>query len=582
MNPDKPGIVPRHSFSLFIMEIPYLGGKELKSAVRNQLVGLFPGSLEGHAVEIKKNRGKKWSYLVFVLAAAKAESPLLISTLFVREYFRKKTARAVFVGDTWVEFIFIEKGSIVKSAVKTRGENSLPGSIYEFPWTDNDPADADIDIFCRQCDAPLFQNNTAMSPRICILEKELPKIGAGRFSLFSHLGGGYKRKRILLCVLGISSLAALAVFLFDYRSAAVLEKQRLLLEQENLKRITERQGKEYEYIERLKTKYRELAEGRRVAPYEIIEIVSRCLDRETKIITETVRENFFQFEATAPDALAVLKTFEENDQIRSPVMRQIYPEGRSDRFIISASVIPKIEAVPENITADEQRAVLEKLIARLEEGGYGRAAYTPSLFGVSIRSLLSKWGCAITGYQYITADNSREVEFSIHAESGKFFGFLRDSVSLDNGWYFKLIQIRNLSPLNMLDIVFRVTGNIEAEENASYVSLESPEADIPVDVTEIIKNYYTRPAVTAAPPPPEPEPEPVEPPARPERASWMEFVGIVGDNSGTQFVYIKDKRNNQVMKLSPEAENDPGYVDLQNGFYEVRIEGKSYELGRNR
>jgi hypothetical protein len=58
MNTNKIKVIPRTSFSLFIIDVPYLRGKELSSAVRNQIVGLFPGNLEEYVIEIKKTKAK--------------------------------------------------------------------------------------------------------------------------------------------------------------------------------------------------------------------------------------------------------------------------------------------------------------------------------------------------------------------------------------------------------------------------------------------------------------------------------------------------------------------------------------------
>jgi hypothetical protein len=487
------------------------------------------------------------------------------------------------IGDAWIEFVLIENGSVVKSIVKTRDNALFPHIINEIPGTGSGQTDDDTHIFCDQSDASIFKKFEDNSFRLHIFEKEFTKINVEKFSLFNHLSPDYKRRKYLLGLLGFFSFIALAVLMFEYRTEKYRQRQNIILEQEILNKKIKEEDAELEHLEQLKVKYQELINERLATPYEIIEIISQCLNSETSIITETIRENFFQFEANAPDALDVLKSFEENDQIRFPVIQQIYPTGKSERFIINAAVVPKVERIPANISRREQINVLEEMISRLESDKSGERNYTPSLFGVSIRSVLAKWGCNITSYQYIHVEGSREVEFAVHAESQRFFAFLQEAIQAANGWQFKLIQIRNLSPLNMLDIIFRVTGRIEMDDDSPHVISDDISSVIPVALTEITKNYYTRPAITPIPSAPidSDKDEPVQIPVKPEKAAWIDFIGIVGDSNGTQFIYVKDRRNNKVIRLTPDIEEDQSYLDLQNGIYEARIDGKSYELRRN-
>jgi hypothetical protein len=577
----KPGILPRTSFSLFILTVPYLKGKELKSAIRNQLVGIFPGNLEEQIIEIRRNRGKRWSYLVFVLKMPGPEKPVVISTLFIQEYFAGKSAKVIYISDTWIEYVSLEDGSVSKSIVKTRSED-LPGCLAGLLNNNGDFQDANIHVFCIRKEHSVINSIPDKSFIIHIIEKESARMNMDRVSLFIHLSPKYQRKKALFVLLFLGIFIAFFTLLSERRSDLAMERQKRLQEQEILNRQKEAEERELKILEELRTRYQGLAASKQVTPYEIIEIISKCLNSETRIISETIRENFFQFEAVAPDALEVLRVFEENDQVRSPIIQQIHPSGNSERFVITGTVVPRIEVPRQGMDAKEQRVNLERLINTLEENEYGNVKYTPSHFGASIRGLLSKWGCPITSYQYINNEENRQIEFSIQTESGKFFGFLQEAIRPENGWYFKLIQIRNLSPLNLLDIVFRISGNIDFDDDTLPGIADDGNIGIPVEITRITKNYYTRPPVPRAAAPvilPEEPPEEIE--VKPEKASWIEFIGIVGDHKGTQYIYVKDRRDGKVLRLSPDTEDDPAYVDLQNGSYEVRIEGKNYEFGRN-
>jgi hypothetical protein len=587
MNISKAVIIPRPDVSFFILEIPYLKGRALRAAVRNQLIGLFPENPDDYIIEIRNNRNKKSSYLVFMLPKDAYKKPVVASTLLVQNLLFDRDAAAVYVADAWVEYIILEHGSVMKSIVKKRPA----GKAGDFLTYDKDAGvngggkKKQVDIFCTLKDRHILDEDNNPSYKIHIIEKALSKADAKKVSLLNSLSPEYRRRKWLYSLLCFS--AALAVFLFssEYRADRSAAAQR---ERERQDMAAKKQIEDLErsrLLDNLRTAYVELSSSRKAAPYEIIELISRCLDGGAHIVNQTIRESFFQFEGEAFDALAVLKSFEENSQIKEPAMRQIYPLAGKERFTISGTVIPRIETVSSDLPVEDQIFHLQRIINELENNKYGGHAYTPSFFGAGIRSLLGKWGCHINSYQYLNNDGDKEVEFSIRAESGNFFGFLQEAVKLNSGWRFKLIQIRNLSPQNALDVVFRTAGNIDMDNGGGYVRLEEDAVHFS-PVAEITKNYYVpRPRASAAPPPP-PPPEAVEAPSPPvrtvERNSRYEYLGLISDGQGNPFIYVKDANEGTVFKLSPGTGDDLHYRDLNNGAFEIYLNGKIYELRRNR
>jgi hypothetical protein len=590
MNTNKLAVVPRPDVSFFILEIPYLKGKALRAAVRNQLIGLFPENPDDYIIEIKRNKNKKSSYLVFALPANRYAEPVAASTLLVQSRLPNRDASAVYVGDAWVEYITIERGCVTKSAVKKRPAD-LSG---EFLIRDKDaeitggPENRPVDVFCYLNDKPLFDGNNSQGYKIHVVEKELLKADARKISLLNYLDPSYRRRKWLYLLLSLS--AALAVFIFssEYRANKAIEAQR---ERERQSLIEKKRSDELarvELLNDLRDKYSKLSASKRVAPYEIIELISRCLDADAHIVNATIRESFFQFEGEAPDALRVLKSFEDNGQIKGPALRQIYPFSGRERFIIDGSAVPRIETVSSDLPVEDQIVRLQRIIKELEDNKYGERAYAPSFFGAGVRALLRKWKCDINSYQYLNNEAGKEVEFSIRAESGNFFGFLQEAIRSNAGWYFVLIQIRNLSPQNALDIVFRTTGNIDVENDDDYVYPDKDGAVNFSPVSEITKNYYTPRPLVVAPPPPSPAPETSKIPDPPapvravERNSRYEYLGLINDGEGNPFIYVKDTNGGGVLKLSPGTGDDLGYLDLNNGTFEIYLDGKIYELRRNK
>ncbi len=572
-------IIPRTSYSLFIVDIPRLTGKELRSAIRHYLTGIYPGDLDQSVIDIIKNGSKKYSYLVFVLDKSFEGKPLPVSTLYTRRYFGRGSGRSLYLGDRWAEYVIVEQGVLVKSVVKPRDKRWRPGQLSSVFG----PGDEPVVIFCRETDRSLF-DDPAMSGiyKLRILDKDLKRTVTARISLFSNLSPERKRLWILLTILGISIAIGGGSLLYAYKSSLEERLQRSLREQELQDKLKDEERRDRLRLEELQRAYAELAESKVVGPYEIAELIAANLNSRTQIISATIKEGFFQIEAYAPDSLAVLEAFEKNRRIKTPRLQQIRPMGNRERFTLSATVLPEVKEIDPDISVKEQITHLETLVENLRNPFGGRTAISPSLFGVSIRSLLTKWGCQVNTYQYLLTDNGRELEFSIRSPSSRFFNFLQDVSLHGANWEVTLVQIRNLFPQNLLDVVLRVRSRniIEDRLNDAYV-LELEEASGPLPVGNISRHYFNVPLPAPAATPPAPVlPPPL--PARIEQVSWLEYMGEVGDGDGGQFLYIKNTRTGNMMKLILNGQGDMSCRFMESGNIEARIGGSMYEIRRRK
>ncbi|MDR0455443.1 MAG: hypothetical protein LBH20_02005 [Treponema sp.] len=579
-------MLPRPSFSLFILDLPRLRGKALENAARNCLVGLYPDNLGDRPLVIKRNNQKKRSYLVFVLNPALPYKPLPVSTLFAMKYFCRGNASVLFMESNWMEFILIENGALVKSEVKTRDAAISEETIIRFFGKENNqqprpegqgikPLSANkIDVFCHKNDVHLFSDNKHNSDIIIhILENELGKFPLYTYSIFDHLSIAKRIQRFFLIFFSLLVMGGISYNIYNQHQMNKKEILRTKLLEEEEKLHSEAEQKDRMQVLTLQERYRQLVEHKTAGPYETMDTISRCLDDKARISSITIKDGFFQMETQASDSLEILRVFEDTVKVQNPMLQQIHPLKNGERFTISGTVLSEKESIDTSLSTKEQIVILEALIVKEENKNHGKLR--PSDFGVNIRGLLTKWRCSINAYQYLTVENDREIEFSIKATSGNFFSFLREASINNNGWIFTLVQIRNLAPQNAVDGLFRVRAETVVEDGTDTIEpyKESP-------VTGISRHFFI-------PPPPQPQvikasPLPIPPPpqVKPEPAPWLAYIGVTSDYTGSQFIYVKNTRNGAMLRLENIAEGENRYIITPMGTIEAQIEGKLYEITR--
>jgi hypothetical protein len=566
-------MLPRPSFSLFILDIPSLRGKALVNAVRNCLVGLYPENLGDHPLVIKRNNRKKGSYLVFVLNPALPYKPLPVSTLFTMKYFCRGNASVIFMDSNWTEFILIENGALIKSEVKTRDATVSEETIIQFFGKEN----RRLDVFCHKKDAYLFRDyKHNFDIIIHIFENELDKFPLYTYSLFDHLSIAKRIQKCGLIFLVLLIVGGTGYYIYNRHQMNKEEISRIKLLEEEEKLRAEAEQKDRQQILALQERYRQLIEHKTAGPYETMDTISRCLDDKVRISSVTIKDGFFQMETQASDSLEILKVFEDTVKVQNPMLQQIHPLKNGERFTISGTVLPEKENIDTSLSTREQVVILEALIAK--EENKNQEKLRPSDFGVNIRGLLAKWGCSINSYQYLTIGNDREIEFSIKAASSNFFSFLREASINNNGWIFTLVQIRNLTPQNAVDGLFRVRAETIVEDGTDTIE---PYKEAPV--TGISRHFYN-------PPPPQPQiikaspvsipPSPPPPQVKPEPAPWLVYIGATSDYAGSQFIYVKNTRNGIMFRLENIDEGENRYTITPMGAILAQIDGKLYEITR--
>jgi hypothetical protein len=288
-------------------------------------------------------------------------------------------------------------------------------------------------------------------------------------------------------------------------------------------------------------------------------------------------------EANAPDSLKILKNFENNRQINNIRMNQILPEQNRERFSINGTVLPVRRYVPEDTSIEDKIKILETLIWEETQHGYGEE-FTDSIFGISIRDVLRSSRCSIKSYQYLGYGSEREIEFSLQASSRNFFNFLKIASMPIHNWDFSLVQIRNLSPRDALDVVIRIRANFDMDSSNNLKTIpEKYIQKIEKEIAEIARNYFVPPQRVAVAP--EPRPVPIQEPERNRREVilWLVYAGAISDATGTQYIFMRNTRDGRLFRFELIEESDDGNNEmsckiLDSGNIEVIMDNRVYEV----
>jgi len=567
----------RTSYWLFIIEIPHLRGKELKSAIKIKLSSLYPGNIDETNIQIRKNGGKKYSYLVFVLDENTGKTMLPLSPLFVQFVNAKKTANVLYVDKQWIDHVRIENGEVLSSNVKIRNESLTPDDFKDLYGNETD-----LEIYCNESDKSLFalfeQNKNI---QFYDSRAELKKVDVHKISLFSEKSPIIKQRRISIAVIILILTIAVSWLLYQHRKSENELNAQLRLEEEQQRKAALEKQLETERLAELRRQYQEIINSKTAAPFDIAAIIADCSDRQTRIQSATFNGNFFQIEGITGNSLNLLGKFENHRLISNARLHQVHPNGGSDTFGLSGNAQAETVPIDETIAENEQIAILESLIAAETNYGSTEANLSPSAFGEAVKALFAKWGCTANSYQFMNDSNETEVEFSLRGPGSGFFNALYEIKTKHRLWDVRLTQIRNLYPRNLLDIVIRIkteySGTKTDKPDAAHAEVVNP-----YPIANISRNYF------AATPEPRRPAEPanrVQPavatvPARAEKVLWLEYIGSVNDNNDSRFIYVKNTNTGGIIRLGNFSEGNMRYAAGPSGSIIAYIDDQIYEINR--
>jgi len=573
---------PRINYSVFVLHIPRLKGKELYQAICYKLKMLYPGNLNDFEIIIKKNGKLKGSYLVFIIPKDLPKKPVPLSTLLLQQMVNGKTATAFFIDSGCLEIVKIEQGAISESIVK-RADNVSDICSYIKAYCSNEIS---IEIFCDKNNLQnLMHDLKALANNENIIYKNIEDsikgISFDSICIYSQYSPRKKYIKISSFIFAVAAIFITLYGLYQYKITLEEKNKQLREEQLYIERKLQNEKNQKEKLLNLEIEYINLIERKRLKPFEIVNAVSSSLDKNVLIISLTVKENNFQMEALALDSLKILRNFENNKQINNIKMNQIHPDQNKERFTINGTVLATRCYVAEDNLIEEKIKIFEALIQEEKEQGYGEG-FTDSIFGMSIRDILRSCNCLIKSYQYLGYGNEKEIEFSLQSNSRNFFNFLKISSMPLYSWDFSLVQIRNLLPRDALDVVIRIKADFDTDNsNGLKTILEKEIEKNEKEIAEIARNYYI-----AAPKPAARREEPVavrEAEIRQrELISWLSYVGGVGDANGTHYIYMKNTRDSRILKFEINGNKDMSCKFLDSGNIEVVMDNRVYEVKRER
>jgi len=569
----------RTAYLLFVMDIPHLKGKELLSAIKLKLSGIYPGNISDHNIHIRKNRNKKSCHLVFVLDKNTGNTMLPLSPLFIQNVFSNKSANALYIDKRWMDYTRVENGAILSSTVKIRDNSRLVDDINELCG-----AGTELVIYRDRTDIH-FLDSLASNSNIRFVDSraELNKTDIHKISLFSDKSSSIKIKRVLAAAAVLLLLAVCSGLLYSRNKIENEQNAAQRLEQENLKEINRQRQIEAQKLLELKQQYQEIISLKKVTPFDTAAVIAECAGQNTRIQSATFNGNFFQFEGISDNPLELLNRFEAHRLVGGARLHQVHPAGRGDNFTLSGTILVEITPVDDSaLPVNEQIVKIEKLIEAEQSYTMGDNSLSPSLFGGAVKSLFQKWGCTVNSYQFMNEAQKTEVEYSISGPGTGFFNALYDIETNHRSWDIYLVQLRNLYPRNMLDIVLRIRTEYRNSPSVGKTGAPFIPAAGPYPVANISRNYF--------PPAPAPivsqapvfvrEPPVVAVPARAERVSWLEYVGSVSDAGNNRLIYIKDTRTGEILRLGPHGEGNMRYALSPSGNITAYINEHIYEINR--
>jgi hypothetical protein len=570
-------LLPRPEYSVFPLELPAFSRKEREQAVANRLRGEYPGTLDEQTVVVLPNG--KGRYLAVVMAPPGDADPVSLSTLALRRLRRKGRRYCVVAVPGWIEYVRLENGSVVSSAVSGWDgeplETALAGQAGErFAHREEDGPQV-VEVFCEP---PYRREELSAGPlsfRFISLETALGKVSRASYSCFPGRLAAVRRRRLAAAALSFSAAVVLAFVVRGWyaerQAARQAERERSRLAAEEAARYEAgRQG-----LAELEAAWREQAEGEPVTVYETLEILASCLSPSVRVVQATVKEGGFQLEGTCADALAALKQLVEHERVACTIQTVIRDAG-GERFTAAGTVSRTLPAGIDAYPPEKRRSFYEAELARFRERQALRAEHAAAA-GETVLGLFERNRCTVQRIRYLEAEGGWILEASVNASGMQLVRVIGEAA----GRYpFRVtaVQTRNLGGSIEAVVTFFVRGPGGVRREGEYEEHPSAGRIAALYGTAGTGPVPVQPALPAAvPAPAAPEPPPVP---RNPRAADLEYVGFIGTGDGARHVYVKDLRSGDLLRLTEGAENY-GYVLSGTGTVTARIDGALVEVRRS-
>lgn len=566
---ETDALVDRRLYSVFTLHIPRLRGKKLRNAIRYKLVTIFPGDINEFDFDYKRNGSEKDSYLVFVLPKTLSGGAKYLSTLIVKNHVRVNKGSVWFIHNDWFEVCVFADNALQSTYVKKSNFETLADDISRIS---NEGAEQVYIVFPKS-KAQYLQACVAIDKSRFLYIEDI-FVSIENDTVFTNTGPKYRRKRKLRAIVLCAIIVGLGCFFAQYH-AIVRERA---FEREKTEMELERYRKKQAELAAEKIKLGDELDGllskRTIYPFDVIKIVATCLDAKTQIISATFKDDFFQIEAVTPDALQVLRHFEENRMITNIAMQNISTVKGAERFSVSGSVEPMIIPHKKNSDLEKEIQALKILIDAEKKRNAFFLYKSRSDYASSIRTLLRENDCILNRYKFVQTENGDEIEYSFIATNDSIVKFLNSATRDSKQFEITLIQIKNLTPTVALDVTVRMHISV-IEGNSEPDTGDSDFVFSQLSISDIKKNYY---AVSVRSDFPQSnETEKRKPSGKP--LPRLEYVGTITGTNGSQYVYAKTI-SGEVLQFLLGGQGGMSCKAISVNSYEAIMKSEVYEIRR--
>ena len=565
--------IPRSEFQVFPVELPPLSRKEREKAAVNKLRGIYPATLEDKFIVIHPN-GNRGAYLLMVFNENLKFDPLSISTLAAVKLCKKNNRNCIIACDGWLEYLVLEEGRVVSSmvyAIETNLVDQLTEQTEQWLGCTQsqeeeipvkEKAAMAIEVFCLKSDIP---SNTPVRNGDYIfyfndIEKALLSHPRSSWSCFPKRLPQVKRRRRLFTFAACLALITATIFFqgwYKNREAEIAARReaerRSALEAEEIRAMEER-------LALLQLAWEEQLASQNIGVYASLEVLASSLSPAIRISSASIKEDgSFRLEASSTDAIAALLSLQGHPEINNAVIGTIVWDGSLEQFTVSGTVV-KAPLMPRlNLSSLEKIAWYEKVLTNFTQ--YTNMPETAAAAAANVRGILERHRLIITRFRYLDTDidNGWIIECSISGAGIQLVELLLEADTLD---FLHITTLETRNRQNNIDAVvtffvhgpgsekFRKdyeTHPSTARIAALYGTLPERFIVVPLDIPE--------PAISGLPPSTAVPALDSTPPVF-NGSEVLEYVGFIGITDGRRYIYVKDTRSGELLRL---VEGDGNY-----------------------
>jgi hypothetical protein len=534
----------RHDFAVFTLTLSGKNaGSRMEDAVR-RLFSLYPVPVTKKQILLRKNRKMK-NWIAAVYRGNDGIPAGVLSSWYILDTLPSFTGTVFFREERFAEICRMKNGALIESSCADVDSNE-----YE------DAAHSAGAVFLSK----EFYNSYHKSKNNIYLF-ELPSI------IRAH-----SAKQIAeYTALGIILAAALFCTSYNYRKIQTGKKERQTAQEAlKLQKETELKEKEKEALcSTLYKKYHDLYTETPVEPYAFCSLIYQCLDRTTTVDALSITGNTFQADLRGADAVRVLKKFEQQRGLAECTINRIAVEQETGKQVYTVSGTA-VQVLPdsEKKDADGRTAFYEKKISGLEIQRNDCAKMTLSEAVLNIRERMNSCGCSEEYMQRQTNNGCIELDVSMKGTSTAVFSFLKES---SGNSIIKNVRIKNYPDQNTVSALVRIVTYIpENRQTDNETAPADTQAVTPSAISSVFSGMYSGIKKTSAVPEGKKESPLV---SKPERASWMAYLGTGRTTDGTVFIFIKNTKTGDIMKIN-------NFTDNGGAFYFTAADGSKYEVAK--